>query len=152
MSFKLDIFKLLGDIENPRAGDIYTKLTADEKKGYAPLVVMRWLSGTSDKQQIKLINEYTNPHVFALSKHPHLLLKLHQACSTKTGKRFTWLGIKGKKKGALAQKAVQEYYGLSTREVKLFQPFPPEEEVLQIAEELGWDKDELNKLKKEHKE
>jgi hypothetical protein len=150
MAYKLDIFDLLGKLNSSKSGDIYSKLSDDEKKGFAPLVVMRWMSGTSDERQIMLLNEFVNPYVFSLGKHPHLLMQLLQVASSKTSKRYQWLGIKSKKKNVEALRAVQEYYGMSAREVKTLNPFPTEAEVLQMAEELGWQKDEITKLKKEY--
>jgi hypothetical protein len=150
--FSLDIFDLLGQLNNPRAGDIYSKLSEDEKKGFAPLVVMRWMSGTSDQRQIMMLNEVVNPYVFALGKHPPLLMQLLQVASSKTSKRYQWLGIKSKKKNQQAMAVVAEYFDMSKREVRLLDPFPPEEEVMQMAEELGWQKEELAKLKKEYKD
>lgn len=149
MAFKLDIFDLLSTLNNPKAGDIYSKLSDDEKKGFAPLVVMRWMSGTSDERQIMMLNEFANPSIFTLGKHPHLLMRVLQACSSKTPKRYQWLGVKGKKKNPETLAVVQEYYGISAREVRLMNPLPPEAEVIQMAEELGWQKDEMTKLKKE---
>jgi hypothetical protein len=152
MSYKLDIFDLLGKLNNPKSGDIYSKLSDEEKKGFAPLVVMRWMSGTSDEQQIMLINEFANPSIFALGKHPHLLMQLLQASSSKTNKRYQWLGIKSKKKNVEALRAVQEYYCMSIRETKGLNPFPSQDEVLRMAESLGWQKEEITKLQKEYKE
>jgi hypothetical protein len=150
--FSLDIFDLLGKLNSRGSGDIYAKLSDDEKKGFAPLIVMRWMSGTSDERQIMLLNEFVNPYVFALAKHPHLLMKLLQVASSKTPKRYQWLGIKSKKKNVLAMAVVQEYFEMSAREVKLLNPFPTEAEVLAMAEELGWQKDDMAKLKKEFKD
>lgn len=150
-SYKLDIFKLLGDINSPKAGDIYEKLSDDERKGFAPLVVMRWMSGTSDERQIILLNEFVNPYVFPLGKHPHLLMQLLQVASSKTSKRYAWLGIKSKKKQVEAYRVIQEYFELSARETKTYS-LPPAEELLKMAEELGWQKDEISKLQKELKE
>lgn len=150
-SYKLDIFKLLGDLNSPKAGDIYEKLSDDERKGFAPLVVMRWMSGTSDERQIILLNEFVNPYVFPLGKHPHLLMQLLQVASSKTSKRYAWLGIKSKKKQVEAYRVIQEYFELSTREAKTYS-LPPAEELLKMAEELGWQKDEIAKLQKELKE
>lgn len=152
MAFKLDIFELLGKINDPHVGDIYTKLSDDEKKGFAPLVVLRWLSGTSDERQIILINEFVNPMVFSLGKHPHLLMLLLQAAASKTNKRYQWLSIKSKKKFAIATDVVKQYYNMSYREVKMLNPFPSEENVLEMAESIGLQKDELTKLKKEYKD
>lgn len=150
-SYKLDIFKLLGDINSPKAGDIYAKLSDDERKGFATLVVMRWMSGTSDERQIILLNEFVNPYVFPLGKHPHLLMQLLQVASSKTSKRYAWLGIKSKKKQVEAYRVIQEYFELSAREAKTY-TLPPAEELVKMAEELGWQKDEITKLQKELKE
>jgi hypothetical protein len=151
-TFRLDIFDLLGKLNSSKSGDIYAKLTDDEKKGFAPLVVMRWMSGTSDERQIMMLNEVVNPYVFSLGNHPHLLMQLLHAASSKQFRRYNWMGIKSKKKNVLALRAVSEYYEMSTREVKLLNPFPTEEEVMRMAEELGWQKDDIKKLEKEYKD
>lgn len=149
MAFKLDIFGLLGKIDKSSSGDIYANLTDDEKKGFAPLVVMRWMSGTSDERQIMMLNSFANPLIFNLGKHPHLLMRVLQACSSKSFKRYQWLGVKGNKKNSESLKVVGDYFGMSQREVKLLNPFPLDSEVLQMAEELGYDKDAIKKLEKE---
>jgi hypothetical protein len=151
-TYKLDIFDLLGKINSAKSGDIYSKLSDDEKKGFAPLIVMRWLSGTSDERQIILLNEFVNKYVFTLGKHPHLLMQLMQVASSKTSKRYQWIGVKSNKKNNHSRKVVQEYFEMSAREVNLMNPFPGEVEIVQMADELGWQKEELAALKKEFKE
>lgn len=151
MTFKLDIFGLLNSLNSAKSGDIYSKLSDDERKGFAPLVVMRWMSGTSDEQQIMLLNEFANPYVFSLGKHPHLLMQLLQVSSSKTNKRYQWIGIKSKAKNKEAIKVVAEYFEMSVRQAQQLNPFPPPEEILQMAEELGYDKTEITKLQKEFK-
>jgi hypothetical protein len=148
--YSLDIFKVLANLNSPRSGDVYAKLSDDEKKGFAPLVIMRWMSGTSDARQILALNTFVNPVVFPLAKHPHLLSLLLQVSSSKTNGRCSWLGIKSKKKNVEALKVVGEYLEMSDRELKMLNPFPTENEVMQMAEELGWQKEELAKLKKEY--
>lgn len=151
MAFKLDIFGLLGKIDKKNSGDIYASLSEDEKKGFAPLVVMRWMSGTSDAQQIMLLNSFINPLVFVLGKHPHLLMRVLQVCSSKVSKRYQWLPVKSKKKNTESLKVVGEYLEMSQREVKMLNPFPNDSEIMQMAEELGYDKDVLKKIEKELK-
>lgn len=152
-TYRLDIFDLLGKLNDPTQHDIYRNLNDDERKGFAPLVAMRWMSGTSDARQLMMLNEIVNPHVFSLGRHPHLLMLLLQTASSKQiGRRYQWLGIKSKKKNLQALAAVSEYFEMSMREVCLLNPFPPEEEVIQMAEELGWQRDEVTKLKKEYKD
>ena len=150
--FALDIFSLLGKIDNPKSKDIYSTLSDVEKRSFAPLVVMRWLSGTSDERQIILLNEFVNKYVFTLGKHPHLLMQLMQIASSKTSKRYQWIGVKSNKKNNNTRKVVQEYFEMSAREVNLMNPFPNEAEIMQMADELGLQKEELAALKKEFKE
>lgn len=150
--YKLDIFDLLGKLNSSKSGDIYSKLTDDEKKGFAPLIVMRWMSGTSDERQIILLNEFVNKNVFTLAKHPHLLMQLLQVASSKTSKRCQWIGVKSKKKNTLRKRAVKEYYNMSEREIGLMSPFPNDTEIMEMAESLGWEKEDINSLKKEMKD
>lgn len=150
-NYKLDIFDLLNKLNSSKSGDIYANLTEDERKGFAPLVVMRWMSGTSDQRQIVLLNEFANRFTFSLAKHPHLLMQVLQMCSSKTSKRYQWIGIKSKKKNVESMKVVSEFYGMSLREVRLLNPFPKEDEIIEMAEQLGWQKDEITKLRAEYK-
>lgn len=150
MAFKLDIFKLLGQINSPQSGDIYKTLTDDEKKGFSPLVVMRWLSGTSDAGQIVALNQFANTSVIPLAKHPHLLMLTLQACCSKRNGRNNWLGIKsGTKKTQLRNQVMMEYYEWSSNEMRDCFVFPSDDEIIEMAEDLGWQKDEVAKLKKE---
>ena len=150
--YKLDIFELLSKINSSKSGDIYTKLSDDEKKGFAPLIVMRWMSGTSDERQIILLNEFVNKNVFTLAKHPHLLMQLLQVASSKTSKRYQWIGVKSKKKNTLRKRAVKEFFNMSEREIGLMSPFPHDTEIMEMAESLGWEKEDINSLKKEMKD
>lgn len=150
--YKLDIFDLLNKLNSKSAGDIYSKLSDEEKKGFAPLIVMAWMSGTSDERQIILLNEFVNSYVFTLAKHPHLLMQLLQVASSKTPKRYQWMSVKNKAKKAQTLKVIQEYFDMSERESKLMSPQPTPEELISMAEELGWQSDEMNVLKKELKD
>lgn len=147
--FALDVFGLLKTLNSPHPGDIYAKLDADEKKGFSALVVMRWMSCTSDERQIMLLNQFVNTGMFSLSKHPHLQMRLLQAVSSKQNNHYQWLGVKGNKKASAVKNVVSQYFGMSMREVAKLNPFPPPEEIMLMAEELGLQKDELATIKKE---
>jgi predicted house-cleaning noncanonical NTP pyrophosphatase (MazG superfamily) len=149
--FSLDIFKVLSDIDR---GDLtlYRKLSDDEKKGFPPLVVMRWMTGTSDQAQIVSLNTFANRFIFPLGKHPELLAQLLSACSSKQQRRYGWLGIKSGKKKTLSRQAVQEYLEYSSQEMRKLEELPPDDEIIEMAEALGWQKDEIAKLKKELKD
>jgi len=146
--FALDIFKLLEDIGSK--GDAYARLTDDEKKGFAPVVVQRWLTGVKDERQIIALNSFANKHVFALGKHPHLLSLVFQACVSKVPRRYFWLGVKSKSKKPLRDEVLKQRFEWSSNELRKQGPlsFTPTE-IMQLAEELGWQKEDITKLKKE---
>ena len=54
--FKLDIFDVLNRIDRGEH-HLYSTLSDDERKSFAPLVVTRWMSGTKDERQIIFLNE-----------------------------------------------------------------------------------------------
>lgn len=149
--FALDIFRVLDDLSR---GDVltYRKLSAEEKKGFSPLVIMAWMSGTSDARQIMALNTFANPCIFPLGKHPELLAQLLAACSSKTPRRYYWLGVKAGKKKNLSMQVIKDYFDYSSQEVRKMTIFPSDDEIIQMAEELGWQKDEMTKLKKEMKD
>lgn len=149
--YALDIFDVLKRLNSKNSGDVYASFSETEKKGASPLVIARWMTGTSDERQIMMINEFVNPAIFTLSNHPHLLFQMLQIASSKTNKHFQWLGIKSKKKNVETMKTIAAYYDMSLREVGLLNPLPTNDEILQMGEELGYQKDEMTKLKAELK-
>lgn len=146
---KVDIFKLLDRLSLGEK-DVFSSFTPEEQKTIAPLVIMRWLSCTSSPGQILKLNYFVNHLVFVFAKHPDLLMKLMACCTDKRSTRYTWLGVKksgGSKK--LSVQVIQAYYNYSSREAVQYLPLLTKEDILGMAEQLGWDKPEIVKLKKE---
>lgn len=146
---KVDIFKVLDSLSR---GDknVWESFTEEEQKSISPLILMRWLSGTSSQRQIVYLNELANHLIFVLAKHPSLLLKVLSCCTDKRPGRFQWIPQKkssGSKK--LSVKVLQEYYNYSSREAMMYLHLVNKDNMVKMAEELGWEKDELTKLKKE---
>ena len=75
---KLDIFRILNNIN--KKIDFYDTLTTEEQKSIQPLVLMKWLSGTSSMRQIAFLNEIVNPYIFTLSNHKKLLIWMLTIC------------------------------------------------------------------------
>jgi hypothetical protein len=146
--YALDVFELLDKINDPSIGDIYSTLTSEEKAAFAPFVIMRWMSGTSDKSELLALNEFMNQYAFSLGKHPHLLMQMLQACSSKRKKRYNWVSAKGDSTKKLSLKVMQEYMGMTSREAQKVR-MPSGTELLKMAENIGWQPDEITKLKKE---
>lgn len=150
---KLDLFKLLDAISRKQIG-YYETLADDEKKEFQPFVIMRWLTGTVDKRQVYLLNAIINPVVFDIGQqHKQLMYNLLVACSSGKHQRYGWVKAPGtNRKGKLTINVICQYFGYGIRTAidaaKLLQP----EDILGYAEELGWQKEDIAKLKKELKE
>lgn len=145
-TYKLDIFDLLTRLDSNRT-DIFCQLTDEEKKAFAPLVVMRWMTGTSDEYQIIKLSEFVNPYVFSLGDHKHLLMRLLQCASSGRRKQYRWIALKGSKKDSKRVKVISDYFQISTREAKDY--IVSSQEIISYAEDLGWQKSEISDLKKE---
>lgn len=146
---KLDIFDLLSKIDSPAVTDVWMTLTEEQRKEVAPLVIMRWMTGCDDEQQLVLLNEFANSSVFTLGKHPQLLLRILQACSTKTRKRYKWNPFAKTTKNVHTRRVLSEYYDYSSRELDSLTVLPSPDELLSMAEYCGWPQDEIKLLKRE---
>jgi hypothetical protein len=148
--FKLDIFDLLRRVDAKEA-DIYSRLSADERTGFSALIAQRWLSGTKDTGQVIALANFSNRAVFSLARHPHLQLLLLQACASGRQHRYAWLPFGPKTGHRLYDKAVMEFLGVSNRELRQLDPQPTSAEAIEMATQLGWQKEELAALEKELK-
>jgi hypothetical protein len=150
--FALDIFHLLGQIDKNQT-QFFSSLSDEQKKGYAPLIAMRWMAGTTDNRQILYLNELVNPFVFTIGDHKELLYKLQCAASSKIPRRYTWMTAKSTS-GAKKDKAldvIMQYHNYGVREAKSVRRLVSNDDIIAMAEELGFQKDELAKLKKDIK-
>ena len=148
---KLDIFKVLSRID-AKDYQFYNDLSETDKKAYVSKVIIRWLSGTRDTLQIQLLNELVNPFIFSLYKHPDLIHKL--MCISSTGnKRYNWNKSLSKKTSSTPTlvSIVKQYYKYNTLDAIDALPLLADEDLMQYATELGMQKDEISKIKKELK-
>ena len=147
--YKVDIFDVLNRISCGEK-DIWEKFSDEERKAISPLIVMRWLSGTGNARQIVYINTLVNHLIFACSKHPDLLFKLMASCTDKRPARYQWIGQKkaGPSK-KLSIKVLQQYYNYSQREAQSVINLLNKDDIIKMSESLGWEKDEIAKLRKE---
>lgn len=125
----------------------FESLTPEGQKAAAPFVMMRWMSGTSDSAQIIRLNTVANPYMFAGSADKSALFKLLATAATGRSTRFSWIKGPGTKTKKLSIEAITQYYDCSPREAITYKVAP--EDLIEMAEELGWDKEEIAKLKKE---
>jgi len=149
---KLDIFTVLGKIST-KDTRYYRSLNDEEKKGFLPVVVSRWLSGTSSAKQIYFINELVNPFVFSLHKHPQLLYQLMTLCGPGKSQRYFWNKTVSSKsnKTPTAVSVLREVFGYNTKQALEAMPLLSNDDIIEYAEHLGRQKDVITKLKKELK-
>lgn len=149
---KLDIFRVL-KAANKKDGAFYSALNDEEKKAYVPSVTARWMSGCTDARQVMLINEFVNPYTFSLYKHPQLLWQLLTAANSGKNQMYSWNKLPGKagsgKPNAL--RAVMQFYKYGPDEAATAMTLLSRDDILEIAANLGWQPDEIAKVKKEIK-
>lgn len=147
MSYKLDIFEVLKKIEQ-KDRTYFFNLPAELKRAFAPIVVMRWLTGNSDALQIYQINMYANKYVFSLSKDPELIYLVLTACSSGNQHRNKWMPKKSQS-NKLRLSCIAQMYSISSKDaLNYVDKFSPDEFV-SFAQELGWTKEETKKLQEE---
>lgn len=144
-----DLFAGLGQLSR-RNMQYYSELKPELQKSAVPLVMSRWLTGTSDRLQLIRLNTFVNPYVFSLGQDKDLLFRLMAASCTGSTMRYQWIKSPGAKTTIGLQEAVTTaYYECSRREAAEYLPCITGEQFIQMGEELGWSEDEMKKLKKE---
>ena len=144
------MFGLLAQMDSKNV-EFYDQLDEDTKKEFHPLVAMRWASSKSGDQLI-LLNELVNPVVFRSDYSPSVLYKLMTACSDGKKAKYTWIPKKKKDKTFnLSTQAISEYYKCSEKDARIYRKRFSLEEVLEMADDLGYDSETVKKIKAEYK-
>lgn len=133
---KVDLFVALEKLSKADI-NFFDTLSQSDKKSLAPVVVMRWLTGTKDKQQIQFINHFVNPFVFSLYAHPDLQFKLMMASCTGSTKRYKWLKKEQSKKVTKELEIIMQYCDIGYREAKEYYPLLNTDDIDLMKAELG---------------
>lgn len=150
--YQLDIFKILNKLSQ-KDRKFFSELSEDDMKSLQPLVLMRWLSGTTDARQIYFLNELVNPMVFSIGKHKQLLLDLLMISAPGKQRMYKWNKAKGKNTSNTPKSLalIRQYYGYSTNHAIDTLRILSNADILQIAEDLGKQPDEIKDITKELK-
>jgi hypothetical protein len=140
-----DLFSFLGQL-NRRNLHAYDQLSDEGKKAAHPLVIMRWLSGTTDQAQIVRLNEFVNRYVFSMGTDKGLLFKLLASACTGNTARTKWIKGPSSSSTRLALEAIKSQFQCSTREAEQYLGMLEPTDIVRYAEAAGWDKDALKKL------
>lgn len=149
--YEFNIFEILNKIDE---GDVsfYHNLTDEEKKKVPLFVIMKWMAQTKNKTQLLRLNSIVNPLIFNLQKHDGLIWDLLVLSSSGTKKIYKWnkKNKKSLKTGSLAIKVISEYHGISKKDALNYTKMFDLNELVEMAESLGYDDKEIKKLKNEY--
>lgn len=160
-TFKLDIFKVLRAIDT-RKYTFYQNLTDEERKSFAAIVILRWLSVVSDENKelceyyLQATNDLVNVHFWhsEITKHPELQYLLLSLCGIGAEQRHTWIkGPINKKKTSQLIELVRRYYPTANNnEIEFFLRNNSTDDIIQLAKDFGYQNDEIKAIKKEIKD
>jgi len=155
VKYKLNMFDALRAMDK-KDRDFYDNLNEQEKKGFAPFVMVRWASSVNhsmvemDEWWLKATNQRMNINLLFLNsqttKHPKLQWLMATTTSPGMGAmKHQWIGYKKKGK-ALNNKIkkflMEQYPTLSDEEIALLMTTITNKEIRQYAKDLGYnDKD-----------
>lgn len=142
-------FDLFAGLASLSRGDKFwfQNLSTEGQKAAAPFVMTRWMTGTSDAQQILRINTFVNPYLFTGTTDKSGLFQLMAAAATGKNARYSWLKGPGPKSKKLTLEVIKQYYECSTREATTYRIDATS--LLEMAEECGWDAEMIKSLKRE---
>lgn len=146
MAAKLDIKRELQAV-NSKDYDFYSNLTDEEKKSFAPYVLMRYTSNPRGDDMIKeyfldRTNEFINKHHWVLSKnHKALLWKLNAAIGTGDKAEYQYIAAGKKEKANKIEKLLAELYpAMKISDIKLMATFMDDQDKNELFDKLGFDK------------
>lgn len=145
----VDLFSILKNIDKENI-EYYKNLSTEDKKKFVPLLTLRWMSGSADKNKILHLNSLMNSKIFPLYNHPELLYYGFISCASGVSGRYKWIKKK-KKEGKRPEliNLIKEYTKCSTIEAKEYVNLLTKDDVMEMAESLGYQKDAITKLKKD---
>jgi len=147
MSNKLDIKNEMAMFDRKNR-DFYDSLDEQEKKKFAPFLMIRWgsaVGGSADLQSYYVMscNENLNKHFFdvSASKHKKLQWLLATTVSPGMGNQYhQWITPKKKTTDNKAVKFFREQYPhLKEDDLKLLTDINDKDDLKRMARELGWD-------------
>lgn len=146
MAAKLDIKRELNAV-NSKNYDFYSNLTDEEKKAFAPYVLMRYVSNprsVSEVQEyfLERTNDLVNKNHWNLSKnHKALLWKLYAAIGTGDRVDYQFFAAGKKEKANKIEKLLAEIYpAMKLSDIKLMAKLMTDEDKTQLFDKMGFDK------------
>ena len=156
--YKVDLFGKLLPALDRRDFDIYNKLTEEEQKGFADIVVLRAMSSTktNDRETLEyllMVTNGANKHLWNSALKDHTELKCMILATIGLGNRVDHEYIKapvGKKQKTIIMDILKRFNPTaSINELQMFIDINEEDDIIEVGELLGMQKEELKEYKKE---
>lgn len=154
--YKLDMFKRLLPGLDRRDLRLWSKLSADERKGFADIVALRYMSAVDTRDRdmveyhVQLANEFANKHLWnsEIRKHPEFQMMLLAMVGVGAPQKHEWIPKpKVKKKNKILEMISEIYPTWKMDELELFFSLNSEEELMDLFESVGMQPDDLKKVK-----
>ena len=145
MAAKLDIKRELNAVNN-KDYDFYSKLTDEERKAFAPYILMRYVSNPRNAEAqewcVERANEYINKNHWVLSKHHKgLLWKLYAGMGLGMRLDYQYIAAGKKEKANKFEKLLAEVYpAMKISDIKLLAKLMTDKEKENFFEMMGLDK------------
>ena len=157
--YKLNMFDALRAMDK-KDRNFYDNLNDQEKKGFAPFVMVRWASTVShsmaemDEWWLKAVNQRFNMNLLNLNSETtkHVKLQWLMATTTSPGMgamKHQWIGYKkktGKVNNKIKNFLISQYPGLSDEEVALLMKIITNKELKQYAKDLGYNDNNIRSI------
>jgi hypothetical protein len=145
---RLDIFRVLNAIDKNDM-HFYDNLTDDEKKSFQPVVVHQWLLGHSSRNRLQVLDGLVNTQLYNFYSFPKALYLLMVVSSDGKIKRYKYLKKKNKKtKTSIEIDIIKRYYKCGTTDAIEILELLTNDDLIDIAEDLGETKENITKLRK----
>jgi hypothetical protein len=158
-TYTLDMFKEVLPAADRGRIDFYDTLTDEQKKGFAPLVVMRYMSAVNSyagrktvEEHIINVNETVNIGFWDLTKHPELQWKLLALTGSGRNQRHEWItGPKKKTTNRIDNLILGLYPNLNSLELDIAKSKLTRDSLKQLCRDYGMSDDEIKPYVEEFK-
>lgn len=146
MAEKLDIGRVLTAV-NRRDHDFYKNLSDEEKKGFNPFTLLRFVSNPQVDSEtyeyiLNRVNDLANMHHGELSKdHRSFLWQLFASCGLGTPVKYTYLKAAVKGKANKIERLLEEIYpAMKLIDIKIFASLMDDSDKQELFDKMGFDK------------
>ena len=152
-TYKLDMFKTVLPALDRNDKAFYSKLSDEERKGYAAVVLMRAMSSLPDQNpsaafELLMVNDIVNIGFWELSKHPELQHQLLCCAGLGTKQYHPWISAKGKSSTTPKVDAllIELHPGLNSVELEILRSQFDAASIKILAQDAGKSDGEIKKL------